>query len=281
VIRRDAALLLVVAAAWGSVYPLTAVALDDLAAPTLVVARTALAAVLLVPLALRRGAAQAIRPRLPAIAGAGLLQATIPLVLLTLGQQSVASGIAGILAATQPVWATAMTAGLQQSIRRGEAIGVTVGLSGVVVLLSDSLDGSSSFVGGGLVLGAAFFYAAGSVYIERVIPDVPPLTTATVAMVLSAIVITPFALPDGVPHIGGDALLRLGALGVVSTGAALVLFYGLIQRTGAIRANLVAYLAPAFAVLYGAVFLNENIKPQALAGLALIVAGSVMATRAA
>lgn len=275
--RRDVALLVLLGAVWGSVYPLTAVALDDLAAPAVVVARTGFAALFLVPLAVSRRVVAPIRRRLPAVALAGLLQATVPLVLLTSGQEHVASGVAGILAATQPVWATIITGGLDRSVHRGQSVGVALGLSGTIVLFSDNLDGDSSVVGGTLVLAAAFFYAVGTVYIQRAIPEVPALATATVAMMLSAIVLAPFAASAGTPRLDRDAVAWLTLLGVVSTGAALVAFYSLIQRVGAVRANLVAYLAPGFAVIYGAAFLDEEVRPPAIAGLALILAGSYLA----
>jgi drug/metabolite transporter (DMT)-like permease len=279
VARRDVALLVLLGAAWGSVYPLTAVALEDLATPTVVVARTALAALLLLPVAVSRRALTVVRGRAPAIVLAGLLQATIPLVLLTLGQQHVASGLAGILSSTQPVWATMLTASLDRGLHRLQAAGVALGLGGVVVLFSGEVGGNSSVLGGALIVSAAFFYAVGSVYIQRVIPDVPPLATATVAMVLSAVVLAPFAATAAPPRFEQGALFWLVVLGVVSTGAALVAFYSLIQRVGAIRANLVAYLAPGFAVLYGALLLNERVRPPAIAGLALILAGSFLAGR--
>jgi drug/metabolite transporter (DMT)-like permease len=64
-----------------------------------------------------------------------------------------------------------------------------------------------------------------------------------------------------------------------TTGGALVLFYALVHRIGAVRANLAAYLAPGFAVAYGAVFLGERVSLKALAGLILILTGSYISIR--
>lgn len=55
--------------------------------------------------------------------------------------------------------------------------------------------------------------------------------------------------------------------------------YALVHRIGAVRANLAAYLAPGFAVAYGAVFLGERVSLKALAGLVLILTGSYISIR--
>lgn len=127
---------------------------------------------------------------------------------------------------------------------------------------------------GVMLLAAAASYATGAVYIERALPDVPPLATATVAMATSAAALAPFTALGSARAPGLAALGGLVALGTLATGGALVLFYTLIHRVGAVRANLVGYLAPAFAVAYGVAFLGEQVTPEALAGLALIIAGS-------
>jgi drug/metabolite transporter (DMT)-like permease len=68
--------------------------------------------------------------------------------------------------------------------------------------------------------------------------------------------------------------VTLGALG---TGIAFWIFYTLIAEVGAARAAVVAYLAPGFAVGYGAFFLDEPVSGAAIGGLALILAGSWLA----
>ena len=119
----------------------------------------------------------------------------------------------------------------------------------------------------------------GTVYTTGVSPAVPPLATATAAMAISAVALAPFAAVTGFPLPGPATALWLIVLAVVATGGALVLFYALIHRAGALRASLAGYLAPAFAVGYGSAFLHEQIHPQTIAGLALILAGSYLAVR--
>lgn len=278
--RRDAVLLIVLGAAWGAVYPLTTVALRVLDPPGVIVARTGLAALVLLPLAAHRRVLGALRTQPGDVLMAAALQATIPLVLLTVGQQHVSASLAAILVATQPVWTAVITATLTQAVSGRETTGVLVGLAGVVLLFLRDLDiGDTTGWGGAALLVSAVFYAAGAVYIQHRLPRVPALATATAAMVISALALAPFAAVAAPPTPDPAILAWIVVLGVVATGAALVGFYALIHRIGAVRASLISYLAPAFAVTYGVILLGDRPSPYTFAGMALILAGSHLATR--
>ncbi len=275
--RRDALLLLLLGAVWGAVYPLTSLALRELDPPSVVVARTTLAALLLVPLAIHGRLLAWFRVRPARLLVAALLQATIPLLLLTIGQQHVAAGLAGILVGTQPVWATALTVAVDRSVHPRELLGILAGLIGVVLLFLQDLDNvGTGLWGGALLLGAAGCYGTGTVYIQHRLADVPPLATATAAMAISAVALAPLVITAAAPRLDAVTIGWLLALGIGGTGAALVLFYGLIQRIGAVRANLAAYLAPSFAVAYDAAFLHGRITATVLGGLVLVTVGSLL-----
>jgi drug/metabolite transporter (DMT)-like permease len=81
--------------------------------------------------------------------------------------------------------------------------------------------------------------------------------------------------PSTAPGLGPVAALV--ALGVVGTGAAFLIFYRLIATVGPARTMIVSYVAPGFAVVYGATLLGEAITAATVVGLALIVAGSWLA----
>lgn len=276
--RRDALLLLVLGAAWGAVYPLNSVALRELSPSAVIFARASLSALVLVPLVTRWGMIAAVRARPVPVVVAALLQATIPLVLLTSGQQHVSAGLAGIMVASQPVWAAVFAAVVDRTIHVRQFAGVLVGLAGVsLTFVRDLGIGGTSGWGGAALLAAAIFFAVGAVWIERVIPDVPPAATATAAMTISALALAPFAAAAPPRALDVPTLGWLVVLGLVATGGALVLFYWLIQRVGVVRANLAGYLAPAFAVVYGVTLLGEAASSEAIAGLVLIMVGSYIA----
>jgi drug/metabolite transporter (DMT)-like permease len=97
-------------------------------------------------------------------------------------------------------------------------------------------------------------------------------------MAVAAIATLPLCLadlPDHAPSFKATgALILLGAAG---TGIAFLWFYTLISEIGPARASVIAYIAPGFSVVYGVVLLGEAFSVAAVAGLALILAGSWLA----
>ena len=94
-------------------------------------------------------------------------------------------------------------------------------------------------------------------------------------MAASALLLLPAALltlPGSAP--GAGPLAAVAGLGLAGTGAAFVIFYSLIASVGPAKTMLVSYIAPAFAVVYGATLLDEPLTAGKIIGLALIVAGS-------
>src|SRR5262249_45958734 len=123
-------------------------------------------------------------------------------------------------------------------------------------------------------------YAIGALWTRRRFGGVPPVGLAAGTLSSAALLLAvpaALALPDHAPP-AGPVLAEL-ALGVLCSGLAFLLFYGLIARLGAARASLVAYVAPCFAVLVGVAFLGDRLSPSIAAGLALILSGSWLAGR--
>jgi len=130
------------------------------------------------------------------------------------------------------------------------------------------------------VVLAGLGYAAGGLYLRRRLSGVSPLGAAAATMVISAALTLPLAAataPAAVPSLEPAGAML--ALGIAGTGVAFLIFYTLIADVGPARAALVAYLAPAFAVTYGVVLLDERVSVATIAGLVLIVGGSWLAAR--
>jgi drug/metabolite transporter (DMT)-like permease len=97
---------------------------------------------------------------------------------------------------------------------------------------------------------------------------------AAASMVVAFVVLAPLALASLPSHSPGWKSVGSGVvLGVFGTALAQILAYRLIRLYGSSRAVLVAYMIPAFALAYGAVFLQEAVTMQKLAGLLLILGG--------
>jgi drug/metabolite transporter (DMT)-like permease len=280
--RRSWLLMGLLAALWGASYLFIKVALEDGVQPVfLVFARLALGAIVLVPIAIGQGALDGLRGRWGAIAFMAVVQVTVPFLLITYGEQHIASSLTGILVSAAPIFTVLLAIRFDDDERpRGvAAAGVVMGILGVVLLFGVDLSGDAAALAGGLmVLLASLGYAIGGLYLKHRLRGVPALGIAASTLVISALLLAPaalFALPAAVP--AAKATLSLLVLGAGGTGIAFLIFYTLIADIGPGRASLVAYIAPGFAVLYGVWLLSEPLTAGAVLGLALILAGSWIA----
>jgi drug/metabolite transporter (DMT)-like permease len=199
-------------------------------------------------------------------------------VLIAAGQQEITSSLAGILVASAPIF-TALLAGAilpSERLHGFALLGVGVGMAGVALLFGVDLEGDG-VLGGAMVLLASVGYAVGSLIAKRSLGDVPAVGIAASIMGVSTVALAPalaFSAPSSAPGLGTvGALVVLGCGG---TGAAFLIFYTLNADIGPSRASVVAYLAPAFSVLYGVTLLDESFTLGTAGGLALILIGSYL-----
>jgi drug/metabolite transporter (DMT)-like permease len=277
--------LLLLASIWGASYMLIKIGLRDLSAPMVACVRVALAAAVLVSLAASQRVLGVVRGRGGTVALVGAVQVAGPFLLIALGEQEISSALAGILVATAPIF-TAMLAIWVDHEERSEGarlVGIVIGIAGVATLFGSDLSGSGSALLGGLaIVLAGLGYAVGGFLVKHRLGDAPPIGVAAWVMVASTAWLLPAALasaPDSAPALGPVA--AVATLGVVGTGIAFAIFYTLIARVGPARSFIVAYLAPGFAVVYGAVLLGEHVTVATVGGLALILAGSWLAVEGA
>jgi len=280
--RRAWVLLWLLALIWGASYLFIKVGLEDLEPVFLVFVRVALGAAVLLALAARHGALAPLRGLTPQLVALAAMQVAVPFVLLTYGEDRIASSLTGILVAASPIWtALLIAAGVGREARMAPwgLAGVGIGIVGVGLLFGVDLTGSGSeALGGAMVLVTALGYALGSLYLRRRFLGVPPLGVAAGSMAASTVLVAPVALtqlPAALPS--AEAAGSVVTLGVLGTGLAFWIFYTLIADVGAARAAIVTYLAPGFAVGYGALLLDERVTLAAAGGLVLILAGSWLA----
>ena len=122
-------------------------------------------------------------------------------------------------------------------------------------------------------------YAFTAHYAERHLPAVSPLTAAAGGQFVSALLLAPTTLltwPARPP--GLHSWIALAGLALACTAVAYVMFFRLIGRIGAARTMVVLYLIPAFAMLWGALFLGETVTLAMLGGCAVILLGVALTT---
>jgi drug/metabolite transporter (DMT)-like permease len=279
--RRNWTLLLTLAALWGASYLFIKIGLRDLSPAMVVLIRVGCGAAVLVPIALSRGAFAGMRPVAGLLVLLAAIQVATPFMLISLGEQEVSSSLAGILVASAPIWTAVLAVFVDDEERaRGvRLVGVVVGIVGVGMLLGLDLGGSSTeLLGGTAIVLASLGYAVGGMIVKHRLAAIQPLGIATIVLLIATAMIAPLAAlsaPAEVP--GAGPLLASAALGVLGTGAAFAIFYALIAAVGPARTLIVTYMAPAFAVAYGALLLAEPISAATIGGLVLILAGSYLA----
>lgn len=216
--------------------------------------------------------------------GMGFFTNALPFSLLSWGQTYVASGFVGVCMAVVPLFvlplAHVLVPGEQMTLRR--TISFLIGFAGVVVLI-----GLDAFRSAGTdfeslarlaCLGASLCYAIGSI-ITRLCPQVNMLSLSAAALSCGALIIVPAALwQEGLPRNlpPRDALLAVAYLGLVPTALAQVLLVQVARSAGPAFLSTVNYQVPVWAVLFGALILNESLPPQLFAALALILGGLLL-----
>jgi drug/metabolite transporter (DMT)-like permease len=279
--RRSWLMMVGAAAVWGASYMFIKVALDDFSEGAIVCIRTALGAAVLLALAARWNALAPLRGRWGWLVVLSVVQVVAPFLLITFGENHVDSQLAGILVSSAPIFTALLALGFDDSERSHGwgAVGIVVGMLGVIVLFGLDLSGSSDQIFGGLmILLASFGYAVGAMLIKHRLPGIPPVGIAGGNMAISALLTLPLflaTLPDHAPSFKATGALVL--LGAAGTGIAFLWFYTLIAEVGPQRASIIAYIAPGFSVVYGVVLLDEGFSLAAVGGLLLILAGSWLA----
>lgn len=279
--RRSWGLLIALAAIWGASYMLIKIGLRDLSPAMIACLRVALAALVVAPIAVAKGAFGGVRDAAGILVAVAAVQVAGPFLLIAVGEQEISSALAGILVATAPIFTAILAIWVDREERSQglRLVGIGIGMGGVILLLGVDLSGSAAALGGGLaVILAGLGYAVGGFVVKHRLAAVDPLGLTVAVMAASAALLAAPAIATAPPEAPGlGPVAAVAALGLVGTGLAFVIFYGLIARVGPARSLLVAYLAPGFAVVYGATLLSEAITVATLGGLALILAGSWLA----
>jgi drug/metabolite transporter (DMT)-like permease len=269
---------------WGIPYLLIKVALDGVSVPVLVFARTAIGAIVLLPLALRsRGSLRILTARWKALLAFAFFEIIAAWLLLSDAERHLSSSLTGLLIAASPIIAAILdrVTGGTRRLGRAQLVGLTVGLTGVGVLAGPSLTGGAVWPITELLL-VATCYAIAPLIAARYLADVPSLPMTVACLGFAALIYAaPAAMhwPQAVPTT--RVLVAVAALAVICTALAFIVFVALIREVGAARALVFTYINPAVALAAGVMVLGEPLTVWNLAGLGLILAGSALATRRA
>ncbi len=274
-------LLVLLSLLWGGSFTLIKIAVETIPPASLVMVRIAVAAVLLLLVARWRGfPIPTGRAAWGALLVQGLLQSALPFMLISWGEKHIASGLAGVLNATPPVFVFLITLLVtrHERIDRRKTLGLLLGIAGVATVIgAQALHGlgSEQPLGQLAILGASLSYAVASIWARR-FAGLPALVTAAGAMTCAALVMAPVALLVDRPWTlspAPDAVVALGLLSVFSTALAMVIYFRLLKTLGALGTTSGSYLRAGFGVILGIVILGECFTWPVVAGMALIIGG--------
>jgi drug/metabolite transporter (DMT)-like permease len=267
---------------WGMPYLFISIAVESYSPAAVVAGRTLLGGVLLLPFALRQ---KALRPAFGKIGWVllfGAIEMAGPFLLLGHAEQTLPSGLTGLLVATVPLFAAliAFGRGDRSVFTPARAIGLFVGFAGVFVIVAGpglAVQGGGGLIAVGEVLLTALLYAIAPFVIASKLRDVPALGSITLALFAVGVFYTPIGLltQTGVPTL--ESTVSLVLLAVLCTAVAFILFFALIDRVGPARAPLFTYVNPVVAILLGILVLGEEVTPGLLIGFPLVIAGCWLA----
>ena len=279
--RRGLILFGVMSVIWGIPYLFIRVAVAEISPATLVFARTMIAAVILMPIALTRTDYRSVLARWRWVAAFAVAEVGIPWVMLGSAEQHITSSLAGLLVAGVPLVATVIAVGTGGRDRVGPAgvVGLLIGIVGVAAIVGLNLGSSNAAAIAGMSL-VVIGYAVGPAILGRRLAGLSPVAVMAFSLSLCALVYAPIAClqrPAVMPS--PDVLGAVAVLGVVCTAAAFVLFSVLIEEIGPVRSTVVTYLNPAVAAVLGVTVLSESFTVPMGLGFGLVILGSVLATR--
>jgi drug/metabolite transporter (DMT)-like permease len=272
--------LFVLAAIWGASFLFMRVATPELGAIVLIALRVGIATLVLMPVLRSAEARAQFRAKLRPLLIVGITNSAIPFCLLAYSTLYVNAGMDSILNATTPLWTALVAVTLYQTaMNREQTLGLLFGLAGTIVLVWDTLDsgvkGIPVAIGAALVATLCYGFAVN--YSKRNLAGVRPFVAAFGSQFFSTLILLPLAAILWPRHpVATSTWACVAALGILCTGIAYILYFRLIEHVGASYTASVTFVIPIFGVLWGALFLGEQVSPTTVVGGVIIIFGTAL-----
>ena len=277
-------LLMLLSAIWGGAFTLNKFALEVYSPEILVTARLLIASIILVGFVLiisKRIDIEFTNWRYYFFMS--LIGIVAPFLLISHGQIGIDSSLAGILMSTMPISTLILSHFFldDENMTKKKLIGFLVAFIGIIILImpeksiveDNFIDGIYSEL---MVISGAILYSFAAVYGKR-FKITNPLNASTGVILYSAIIMGIYIMFnfDLTPSSYGNSehLAAVIILGVFCTAIATIIYFQILQSSGATFISIMNYLIPVWAILFGVIFFQEDVSWNYFAGLVIVIFG--------
>lgn len=283
VTRRGILLFAALGIAWGIPYLFIKIAVGELEPGMVVLARSGLAAILLLPLAFFRKEVGPVLRRWKPMLAYTIVEIVIPWYFLSSAEQHLPSSTAGLLLAAVPLAGVGVAFLLGRPARLSGTnwLGIAIGMLGVAALVGLDVGGSDLFSVAEMAV-VVVGYALGPAILSRWMPDLPGVGVVAVSLAGAAIAYIPVVIVTGswpTAWPSASVTIAIIVLAVVCSGLAFLLMIGLVAEIGPVKATTITYVNPAVAILAGVIVLGERVTVWTIVGFGAVLAGSWLVTR--
>ena len=275
---KDWVLLISLAAIWGSAFMFIKISAVEFGPILLVTLRLLIAGLVFMPLLLKKQNRLQFKPYLPSILIIAVVSNALPFTLFAFASLGATSNMLGILNGTTAFLTTFIAYfWLKEFISSKQIVGLFLGFIGVVILVNPA-NGSSTILASMCALVGSLCYAFNGNYLQKYHQNSNKIVLIGWSMLFGGLLMLPLAvfnLPNQMPNF--NSFLALLWLAVVSTGIGYLAYVRLIDRIGAVKTSTLTYLLPVFSIIWGAIFLNENITLIIFGGFMFVMMGMYFA----
>ena len=205
-----------------------------------------------------------------------------PFILIVYGQQRIDSSLAGILMATMPISTIILSHFFlnDEKLTQKKFAGFIIAFAGIAVLIIKDFSNIeinilSNISSELMVISGAILYSCSAVYGKR-FKHTDPLSASTGTIFFSSITMLVYLLiftPTELNNINLYNSTSLILLGVFCTAIATIIYFQILQTSGASFISIMNYLIPIWAILFGVIFFQEQIFINYIIGLMLVILG--------
>ena len=196
------------------------------------------------------------------------------------GEQYINSGLTSVLFSVMPFYTATMAIKMLPSehVTVRKMIGILAGIAGVIIIFNDQLnfDQSFSFYGMIAVLISPVFSSFGTLTAKKTGTAYHPVILNILPMFYAGIVflITSFFLEKSQTiNLTKMAIFSIFYLALVGTAIAFVVYFWMLKNTSAILMSSITFITPPLALIWGWIFLGEQVSWWLVLGMLVIFTG--------